>query len=314
MKRYSAFFYFRALSVLLLTVMFSGCGSEAGNSEQNYSNQLVEATMPADTGENLPHINPVRIVAKNVYLGKENIGGTSEIELIAKLEKIAAKNDIMMRDAYYDAKTWVLKKERVGIMLDISKVKNAALSADSGKKIKYAYVNIKPHIKEAQLKGKVKQISKFTTPILDRSKSRVKNIRLAAKKIDYKIILPNEEFSFNLTTGSKTKKKGYEDATVIVNTPKGPKHKKAPGGGVCQLSTTLYNAVLKCHMKVTERHEHSDDVHYVPDGKDATVSYNGADFKFINNRKNPIMLRVYVGKRTVRVMILENSGLYMKKG
>lgn len=352
-KRYLLFFYLVFLTLLILVVVLSGCGPGTENIEQNFSNQLVEATLPADTSGNMPHINSGTIpgydiqsktipqsndirsntnniekpsmdsersqvnnylsstkkVAKNVYLGKENIGGMSEIELAAKLKKIADKTDVTVREAQYDSKTWTLRKERAGIKLNIDKIMNAAFSADSGKKIKYSYVNIKPHIKAAQIKADVKLIGKCTTPILDRSRSRVKNIRLAANKIDYKVIMPGEEFSFNNSTGSKTKKKGYENATVIVRTPIGPKHKKAPGGGVCQLSTTLYNAVQKSQLKVTERHPHSDEVHYVPEGKDATVSYNGVDFRFVNNRSKPIMLRFYIGRRTVTVKILENSGI-----
>lgn len=301
MKQYPVIINLKALPVLLLAAALFGCSSEAGNSGQNFSNQMVEATIPAE--------NSVRVVAKNVYLGNENIGGVSETELAAKLGQVAANTDISETQAYYDAKTWAVKKEKAGVKLDIDKIIKEALYAVSGNRIKYSYLAVKPKVTSVQLKNKVTLISKFSTPLLDRSKSRLKNIRLAAKKIDHKIILPGEEFSFNRTIGSRSKKLGYEDATIIVNTPQGPKHEKAPGGGVCQLSTTIYNAVLKCSLKVTERHEHSDDVHYVADGKDATVTYNGADFKFINTGKNPIMLRVYIGKRTVSIKIFENSGL-----
>jgi vancomycin resistance protein YoaR len=78
---------------------------------------------------------------------------------------------------------------------------------------------------------------------------------------------------------------------------------------VCQVSTTLYNAVLQCGLKVTERHEHSDDVYYVPDGKDATVTYGGADFKFVNTRRSPVMIRVSVGRKALTVQIYENAAI-----
>lgn len=322
------FFYFKALLLLLLIAALNGCSSNAENSGRKYVTQRMEATIPADTTmpeesdksrfqDGVPlrsditqgsePLNMRITVAENVHLGKENIGGISDKSLLVKLEQIAEKTDIAVKEAQFDTKTWAIKKEKAGNQLDIDKILEAALSADAGEKIKYSYVEVKPKVKASQLEGKVKLISKFSTPLLDRSRSRVKNIRLSAKKIDRKIILPGQEFSFNNTTGSKSKKMGYEDATVIVRTPKGPKHKKAPGGGVCQLSTTIYNAVTKCCLKVTERHGHSDDVYYVVKGKDATVSYNGVDFKFINNRKYPIMLRIYVGKRTVQVRIYEKE-------
>lgn len=340
-------FYYGTLPVILLAVLLSGCSSEMEKNRRYGSNQRLEATMPetaipgttmpettmpeiipdatmpqltvrTDVDENLqrsnPEILPIGTVAKNVYLGKLNIGGMSQEQLMDRLEKIAAKTDIPMVNAHYDGKTWAIKKQKVGLKLDIDKMIEDALHAGEGETIKYSYLNVKPKITATQLHSRIKQIAKFTTPLLDRDKSRVKNIRLAAKKINHKIVLPGQEFSFNHTTGSRSKRMGYEDATVIVNTPNGPEHKKAPGGGVCQLSTTIYNAVLKCGLKVTERHEHSDEVHYVADGKDATVTYKGADFKFINNRRNPIMIKVYIGKRSVCVKIYENSASNVLKG
>lgn len=324
MKHFPNYFPFKILLLLLLLLLFLlsivlyGCSSEVKYNEQSYSTPMADITIPEEVGnrlsraetktlpqENRVQVQPIRVTAKNVYLDKENIGEMTEHQLELKLKELAAKNDTVMRNARYDEKTWVLTKEKEGIKLNIDKIKEEAFAASSGKKIKYSYVKVMPEVKAKQLQENIKVIAKYTTPMLDRSKSRVNNIRLAAKKLDCKIIMPGEEFSFNQTTGSKSRKMGYENATIIVNTPEGPTHKKAPGGGVCQLSTTLYNAVRKCHLAVTERHEHSDEVHYVPDGKDATVMYNGADFKFVNNRKNPIMIRVYVGKKTVRIRILE---------
>ena len=78
------------------------------------------------------------------------------------------------------------------------------------------------------------------------------------------------------------------------------------GGGVCQLSTTMFNAVEECGLEVTERHTHSSEVTYVPEGEDAAVSYGSIDFKFKNTRQYPIMLKVYVESNTLVVKILEN--------
>ena len=335
--------FFLAGYLLLVAITFASCSSEAGNSIQNYSTQIVENTIQPDIDRSLPQksftsipqdqeslaggdelkpgnvqnradvlqqkedSNSVKTVANGVYLGKEKIGGISEALLDSRLEYIASKTNFDVVDAHFNDKTWNITKEKNGKVLNIESIKRAALSAKPGEYIKISYIIVKPKVTAAQLKGNIRLIAKFSTRILDRSKSRVSNICLAAKKLDYTIILPGEEFSFNNTTGSKSKKMGYKDATIIVKTPKGPEHRKAPGGGVCQLSTTLYNAVLKCGLKVTERHEHSDEVHYVPKGKDATVTYNGPDFKFINNRSNPIMIRVYVGKKTVSIYILERK-------
>jgi vancomycin resistance protein YoaR len=255
----------------------------------------------------VPEIKPIRSVAENVWLGKENIGGMTETELLSKLKGISSKTDVAAIDASYDSKTWEVKEGKFGKRLDMDKIIKAALSSKEGQVIQYSYSHVQPEINSKQLKDKIKLVAQYNTPFLDRSRSRIKNIRLTSAKLDKKIILPGHEFSFNASTGSKSKKAGYENATVIVRTPKGPKHKKAPGGGVCQVSTTLYNAVMKCGLKVTERHEHSDEVYYVPDGKDATVTYGGPDFRFVNTRSSPIMLRVTVSRRSLQVKVYENT-------
>lgn len=278
--------------------------SEAEPLEAGHS----EADSPkTDLLQRSSHLDPIGTVARNVRLGKEIIGGMSATELKSKLSGIASKTNIEVKDAYLNDKTWSVAKGKNGRALNIEGTVKTALSAKKSEQVKILYDDVKPEVTETQLKAKIKTLARFTTRLLDRSKSRVYNIRLAAKKLDCTIVMPGEEFSFNKTTGSKSKKMGYKDATTIIKTPKGPEHKKAPGGGVCQLSTTIYNAVLKCGFKVTERHEHSDDVHYVPKGKDATVVYSGADLKFVNNRSNPIMIRAYVGKKTVTITILERE-------
>ncbi len=337
--------FFYAATVFVTTVMVSGCGTSSQNDGQGYATKKIDvkmtgtgmpdsapskmslpeatlpeadapkATSPDTTSEstrnrplnNVREVEPVRRVAKNVRLGKENIGGITEKELLLKLQEVSAKTDVAVRDASYDAKTWILKEGKPGKSLNTDKLMKAALSAKEGQVLQYSYSQLQPKVNSEELKGKITLISQYSTPFLDRSKSRIKNIRITSAKLDRKIIQPGQKFSFNALTGSKSKKNGYEDATVIVRTPEGPKHKKAPGGGVCQISTTLYNAVMKCGLKVTERHEHSDDVHYVPDGKDATVTYGGADFRFVNNRNHPIMLRITVTRGSLKVKIYENT-------
>ena len=96
-----------------------------------------------------------------------------------------------------------------------------------------------------------------------------------------------DTFSFCNTLGPSTAEKGYEKADVIIN----GKTEQALGGGNCQVSSTLYNAVLAVpDLEVVERHEHGKAVGYVPEGKDATVSYGSVDFKFKNNSSNDIKL------------------------
>ena len=109
---------------------------------------------------------------------------------------------------------------------------------------------------------------------------------MACKTINETIIQPGETFSYNKVLGNTTKEKGYKLGGAYV----GGKVVQAYGGGICQVSTTLYNSVLYANLEIVERYNHSYAVSYVPAGRDATVSYGGKDFKFKNNRNYPIKI------------------------
>ncbi|MBL0389166.1 VanW family protein [Tumebacillus sp. ITR2] len=137
-----------------------------------------------------------------------------------------------------------------------------------------------------------KPIGSFTTSLAGHNASgRVQNIELASQKFNGKILMPGEELSFNNTTGdSNDPASGWKLATVIV----GKKFEEGYGGGICQVSTTLYNAVLRGGLKITERYTHSLPVGYVEPGQDATVSYPELDFKFVNSTPTPVRLQTTV--------------------
>ena len=146
------------------------------------------------------------------------------------------------------------------------------------------------------------EISSFSTPIQIDDNNRDTNMEITAKKINGTIVKQGEEFSFNQVVGSPTEEKGYEKAGVFVN----GKKVKGYGGGNCQVSTTIYNAVLGVKkLEVTERHEHGKEVGYVKKGKDATVAYDSLDLKFKNNTKNDIKLLVTVDEKNVTARILK---------
>ncbi len=118
--------------------------------------------------------------------------------------------------------------------------------------------------------GIEKEISSFSTKIMEEDNNRDNNMKLSLAKLNGTIVKKGDTFSFNKVVGSPTPDKGYEKAGVFVEDD----YKKDYGGGNCQVSTTLYNAVLKAKdLKVTERHEHTQEVYYVPLGKDAAVAY-----------------------------------------
>ena len=142
-------------------------------------------------------------------------------------------------------------------------------------------------------------IGEFTTKFAVQEKNRSENLATAAKALNQKVIRPGETFSFNNTVGPREPATGYKDAYVIVN----GEYVQGTGGGVCQVSSTLYNAVLLGNLGVVERTPHAVAISYVPTGQDATVNYPNIDFKFKNNTPSLVYLRTEVkpGVLTVRI-------------
>ena len=141
-------------------------------------------------------------------------------------------------------------------------------------------VTSEPKIKEIQ-------ISAFSTPLKSKASDRQTNIQITCSTLNGTIVKSGETFSFCSTIGPSTSEKGYQKADIIVH----GKKEKGLGGGNCQVSSTLYNAVLAVpELTVTERHEHGKPVTYVEQGKDAAVSYGSMDLKFVNNLDTDIKI------------------------
>ena len=131
-------------------------------------------------------------------------------------------------------------------------------------------------------------IAPFSTKIYSKDSSRQNNIQITCNTLNNTIVNPGSTFSFCNTVGQATTSKGYQKADVYDGNGK---KKQGLGGGNCQVSSTLYNAVLKVQsLVVTERHEHSNNVPYVQKGKDAAVAYGSYDFKFRNTSNNSIKI------------------------
>lgn len=147
-----------------------------------------------------------------------------------------------------------------------------------------------------------KEISTFTTKIYTKESERQKNISVACSALNDTTIKDGETFSFCNTLGKTSSSKGYKKADVFVD----GEVEHALGGGICQVSTTLYNAVRTVSkLDVTERHSHSNDVPYIEKGKDAAVAYGSYDFKFINNTGNTIKIKADNTKNKVTIKLYE---------
>jgi vancomycin resistance protein YoaR len=129
-------------------------------------------------------------------------------------------------------------------------------------------------------------LSSYTTTFKNEDVNRTDNIKLAALKTNGTILYPGTIFSFNEIVGPREKEYGFKEALEIVDGEFVP----GIGGGICQVSSTLYNAVLLANLNIVERSNHSKPLSYVPLGQDATVAYNALDFKFINNTTEPLLI------------------------
>lgn len=224
-----------------------------------------------------------------------------EIESMkARWNKAAKNGSISSYDASSDSFTFA--GEQTGIAINEEQLKSDIQSALSARKfdkvITVSASEVQPEYSTAAAKQKYKTIGTYTTNTTSNSK-RNTNIRLAAEALNGTIVGPGQEVSFNDTVGQRTEAKGYQGAAAYNN----GEVVQEIGGGVCQVSTTLYNAALKAGMKISMRRSHTFEPSYVTPGMDATVSWGGPDFRFINTSSSAIGIKASYSNQTVTVSI-----------
>lgn len=148
---------------------------------------------------------------------------------------------------------------------------------------------------EAEPARQEQEIASVSTPLLDKHKGRLTNIQLAAEQINGAVIPPGGSFSFNQTVGERTAEKGYQQAVIF----KDQEELMGLGGGICQLSSTLYLAALQGGLEVTERHAHQLPVHYVGQDQDAAIEFGSLDLVFVNNTDRPLRVGAWLTEEAV---------------
>lgn len=191
-------------------------------------------------------------------------------------------------DAYYTKEPFAVYPSSTGLDFNISidEAKNLLNTASETYTIplKTLYPNVTTN--DIGMEAFPDTLATFSTSYASSNVNRSTNIALAASKLNGKVLMPGEEFSFNDTVGKRTASAGFKTATVYSNGQVTTDY----GGGICQVSSTLYNAVLRANLEITNRVNHTFTVGYVPIGLDATVSWGAPDFKFKNSRSYPIKL------------------------
>ena len=200
-----------------------------------------------------------------------------------------------------------VKKGEEGVKINRDEFRKAiydAIKPNVDVTVKVPIESVTPEITSDELSRIDGIIGTYRTNFSPNVEGRNENIRLAAQYMNNYLLMPGEVFSYNKVTRLKTVSNGYKNATVIVN----GEIEEGLGGGVCQVSSTLYNSVLYSGLEIVQRRPHSIPSSYVNYGRDAVVSDNAIDFKFKNNYDFPVYLKTYVGSSSVTVTIYGNTG------
>ena len=207
------------------------------------------------------------------------------------LEEIYKEVHKEAKDAYYTTNPYAVYPSENGVDFKISMSEAKEKLEKSNKECKIALKTVYPKVTTNMLGRKAfpDLLAQFSTNYVN-NPNRTTNLKLAANKINGTVLLPGETFSYNKTVGERTIAAGYKDAAIYQN----GQVVDGLGGGICQISTTLFNAVLFANLNIVELHNHQFVPSYVGAGRDATVVYGSKDFKFKNSRKYAIKIECSV--------------------
>ena len=217
------------------------------------------------------------------------------------VEKIHSEIYKESKDAYFESDPFKVYAEVEGIDFNVDDTKKKIKENPNNKEyiVKLDITHPKKTLANLNINVFPDLLGTFSTQYSIGNANRVTNLELAAEKISGTVLSPGEEFSYNKIVGERSIAAGYKEAKVY----EGGKIVDGLGGGICQISSTLYNAVVYANLKVSQRFNHQFITSYVDPGRDATVAYGSKDFKFINNRTYPIKINVIVDSGIARVDI-----------
>jgi len=232
------------------------------------------------------------------YIASEDVSATV-LPMVAEVGKLA-------RDAGFTVSngTVAVVPAEDGLQADAAELAtrlDSVLLTAQDRRAELTMHRVDPEITtaEAQAMGIVERLSTFTTDFSSGNKPRVNNIHTLTDALEGTLIPPGGVFSFNDTIGPRTAAKGYEEANAIVNGKLVPQL----GGGICQVNTTVFNAVFFSGLPVVERKNHSQYISHYPTGRDATVSWGGPDFKFKNDTPNWVLVATAYTNSTVTISL-----------
>ena len=229
------------------------------------------------------------------------LGGPAADAFFARLDRRRAPAHGATFAAYGD--NVVVIPARPGVALDVPRsaaaVLAAAESTGTTAHLVVEHRHRRPHDRGRAGDGDHRQSSGATRRSTAAIPNRIHNVQLVAHLVDGKLIAPGATFSFNQATGERTAAKGFLEAPVIIN----GELQTGLGGGVCQVSTTVFNAAYEAGLPITARTNHALYISHYPLGRDATVDYPDIDLKFVNDTGHWLLLRTFVGSSSLVVTL-----------
>ena len=203
------------------------------------------------------------------------------------IDKIHSEIYKEMQNAYYTKDPFTIYPEVEGVDFNVDEAK-ALIAAEDKEEYVIKLTITKPTVTTNDIGTEAfpDKLGTCTTRYDARDTDRTTNLKLACEKLNNKVVLAGETFSYNKTLGERTIAAGYKNAKVYEN----GQVVDGIGGGICQISSTLYNAVIDANLDIVERRNHQFVTSYIAAGKDATVVYGTTDFRFKNTRKYPIKI------------------------
>ncbi len=216
--------------------------------------------------------------------------------------------------ATYDAAAGGATESQVGVTFDLAAAKKAWSAADYGDTVAIPLEITEPEVTTEQLNSMLFRdlLGEKTTSLSGSTANRISNVKKACELLSAVILQPGDEFDYNTTLGQRTEANGWLTAPAYAD----GEVREEYGGGICQVSSTLFNAVLLSNLKVTARTCHYFPVGYLPAGLDATVSWGGPEFRFVNTRDLPVRIKAFVSDDnryvTVQLWGTNTDGSYVK--
>ena len=299
-------------------ILFTLIGKKDINVEMTINEEATRKIIE-DTGANLPGVvieSSYYIEGENLIItkGKEGIKIDTEgllTKIKERLDNIAIQNDYIeipvttktpepidvdkihsevykeMKNAYYTKNPFEIHPEVEGVDFNVDEVK--AMIAQEDKEeytVKLTITKPTVTVNDIGTEAFPDKLGTCTTRYDERDTDRTTNLKLACQKLNNQVVLAGETFSYNKTLGERTIAAGYKNAKVYEN----GQVVDGIGGGICQISSTLYNAIVDANLETVERRNHQFVTSYIAAGKDATVVYGMTDFKFKNTRTYPIKI------------------------